>query len=260
VPELADVDTESARAIVGDVLAAGVDVRSDEAATVPLVGSALADLLGAYGIHLWPMLPATSEDEAVAGADELGWPVALKTIDPRYGRRADFSGVRLHLENEQSLRAAFLSLAANLDETALSQIVVQHQATPGTDVVLRKLEDPLFGPVISFGLGGAIPELLADRAYHLPPISDADAARLVRGTGSSNILFGYGGRQPVDIEALEDLVVRLGRLSDELPQMARLDLSPVIVSVRGLAVLGASAWLRSADLRGDAEARRLTRM
>lgn len=122
---------------------------------------------------------------------------------------------------------------------------------------MRTQEDPLFGPVVSFGLGGAIPELLEDRAYQVPPISDSDASRLVRGTGASSILFGYGGTVPVDVAALEDLMTRLGRMSDEVPQVAQLDLNPVIVAESGLAVLSASAWLRIPDARGDSEARRL---
>ena len=91
----------------------------------------------------------------------------------------------------------------------------------------------MFGPVVSFGLGGAIPELLEDRAYQIPPITDSDAARLVRGPAAASILFGYGGSEPVDIAALEDLVLRLGRMSDELPALAQLDLNPVIVGRRG---------------------------
>ncbi len=253
IPELPDVDSESARALVSDVLA-----DSHERRTVPLVGTQLAELLACYGIRLWPVQPAASEDEAVAAADEVGWPVALKTTDPRMSRRGVFSGVRLNLENEQALRSAYLSLAASLDSDARSQLVIQSMAPPGVHVMLRTQEDPLFGPVVSFGLGGAIPELLEDRAYQIPPITDSDAARLVRGPAAASILFGYGGSEPVDIAALEDLVLRLGRMSDELPALAQLDLNPVIVGRRGVAVLSASAWLRTADARGDSEARRLT--
>ena len=103
----------------------------------------------------------------------------------------------------------------------------------------------------------AVADLLGDRAYQVPPISDADAARLIREPAAAGILFGYGGRHPVDVAALEELIVRIGRLSDEIPQLAQLDLNPVIVGERGLAVLSASAWLRHPDARGDSEARRL---
>lgn len=256
IPDLPDVDTDGARRIVAEVLA---DTHhSMHTTTVPISGPALSRLLACYGIELWPALPAATEDDAVAAADEAGWPVALKSVDPRLTRRGEFSGVRLNLENEQALRGAYLSLAAYLDPTAMSQLVVQRMAPSGVHVVLRTQEDPLFGPVVSFGLGGMVPELLADRSYQIPPLTDADAARLVRTPESASILFGYGGRTPVDIAAVEDLLVRLGRMSDELPELSRLDLNPVIAATRGIAVLGASAWLSTAQARADSEARRLT--
>jgi acyl-CoA synthetase (NDP forming)/GNAT superfamily N-acetyltransferase len=256
IPDHPDIDSESARALVEDALFThDGQIRT---ATVPLVGSQLTKLLSCYGIDLWTSLPVASEDEAVAEADELGWPVALKTTDPRLTRRGDYFGVRLNLENEQALRAAYLSLAANLDADAMSQLVVQRMALRGVHCVLRTQEDTLFGPVVTFGLGGSIPELLGDRAYQVPPMSDADAARLIRDTAASSVLMGYGGRERADIAGLEELVTRVGRMAEEVPQLARLDLNPLLVSPTGLAVLGASAWLRSAEARGDADARRLT--
>lgn len=260
IPEFPDVDGESARTIVADVLGRAPLNDPGDRVTVPLVGSSLRDLLACYGIALWPEIAAPTEDEAVAAADELGWPVALKTTDPRMSRRGEFSGVRLNLENEAALRSAYLSLSATLDADARSQLVVQHMAPPGVQVTVRSQEDPLFGPVVSFGLGGSIAELLGDRAYQVPPVSDADAGRLIRGPAASGILFGYGGRRAADVTALEELVVRVGRLSDEVPQLAQLDLNPVIVGERGVAVLSASGWLRHPDARGDLEARRLTAM
>ena len=258
VAELPDVDGERARLLVSDALERSRAHDPVERLTVPIVGSALAELLACYGISLWPEVAAPTEDEAVAAADELGWPVALKSTDPRLSRRGEMSGVRLNIENEAALRSAYLSLSATLDTDARSQLVVQHMAAPGVQVVIRSQEDALFGPVVSFGLGGTVADLLADRAYQVPPVTDADAGRLIRQPASSGILFGYGGRDPVDVAALEELLVRVGRLCDEIPQIAQLDLNPVVVGERGLAVLSASAWLRQPDARGDSEARRLS--
>jgi len=256
VPQHSDIDSETARVLVAESLVS--PDRTPQSPTVPLVGSRLRDLLACYGVDLWESLPVSSEDEAVAEADQLGWPVVLKTVDPRLARRGDYVGIRLNLENEQSLRSAFLSMAASLDQEAMNQLVVQRMAPPGVHCVLRSVEDALFGPVLSFGLGGAIPELLHDRAHQVPPISDIDAARLLRQPKAASILLGYGGRDPVDIVKLEDLVTRVGRMAEELPELARLDLNPILVSSRGLAVLSASAWLRSAEVRRDAQARRLS--
>ena len=159
--------------------------------------------------------------------------------------------------HEAALRAAFLSLSANLDADARSQFVVQRMAPPGAPCVIRTHEDPVFGPVISFGLGGVMPELLNDRSYQVPPITDLDAARLIRLPGTSSLLFGHGGNEPADTAALEDMIVRLGLLADDFPQVVRLDLNPVVATPRGPAVLGAAAWVRPSDVR-EMEARRLT--
>lgn len=253
IPDYLDLDVESARTLMGDIQARNVS-RSE---TFGLSASEVAELLGCYGIEVWPARPVANEDDAVAEADELGWPVVLKSADPRLKNRGTVAGVRLHLENEAALRAAFLSLSANLDADARSQFVVQRMAPPGAPCVIRTHEDPVFGPVISFGLGGVMPELLNDRSYQVPPITDLDAARLIRLPGTSSLLFGHGGNEPADTAALEDMIVRLGLLADDFPQVVRLDLNPVVATPRGPAVLGAAAWVRPSDVR-EMEARRLT--
>lgn len=257
VPWLPDVDQETAKRIVSDRLRGR---GHDAGAVVSLMGTRLRDLLQCYGIELLPSIPVASEDEAVAAADQTGWPVALKTVDPRLSRRGEYLGVRLNLENETSLRAAYLSLAASLDDSALSRTEVQPMAPYGVNCVVRAQHDPLFGPVVSFGLGGVVPELLMDRAFQVPPITDADAARLIREPQSASVLFGYGGRDSADLAALEDLVVRVGRMVHEIPELQRLDLDPVVAAPSGLAVLQATAWLQPPDTRDDSLARRLTDM
>jgi acyl-CoA synthetase (NDP forming)/GNAT superfamily N-acetyltransferase len=257
VPALADVDTEGARGIAEQGLARQRAKPRSEQQTVRLAAPAVAALLACYGISVWPSLPVASEDEAVAQADAVGWPVVLKTVDPRLSRRMEMGGVRLNLESEPQLRAAYLSMSAQLDATSMAQAVVQRMAPPGVPCVLSSVEDPLYGPVVSFSLGGLLPELLQDRAYRVPPISDLDAHTLVRAPKASKLLFGYGGNPAVDVALVEDLLMRLGRMADDLPSLVRANLDPVVVSPRTAAVLGASIWLRVPDLRVDTEARRL---
>lgn len=257
VPELADVDTESARTIADQALARQRGRSPSQRKTLRLSAPAVASLLQSYGIHLWPALQVATEDEAVAYADRVGWPVALKTVDPRMARRVEMGGVRLNLESEDSLRAAYLSMAAQLDATSMAQVVVQRMAPAGVPCVLSSVEDPLFGPVVSFSLGGLVPELLDDKAFRVPPITTIDAAALVRATRASSVLFGYGGNPPVDVPQVEDLLVRLGRMAEDLPSLVRVNLDPVVVSPRTVSVLGASIWVRVPELRIDTEARRL---
>ena len=223
------------------------------------------DLLRIYGIEVDQAVPVSSADEAVAAAGSLGWPVALKSTAPRYRHRPELHGVRLDLTDEAQLRTAFQTLA-RLDDP---ELVVQRMAPPGVTVTVGAVEDPAFGPLVSFGLAGVATDLLGDRVYRILPLSDTDAAELVRSVRAAPLLFGYRGRPAVDVAALETLLIRVGRLADELPsvsstpsapggmQLASLELDPVVVCRVGLRVLSVQARLAPAVLRGDAGPRRI---
>ena len=257
VPELPDVDTEGARSITDRALARQRTRPGPQRQTIRLSAPATTKLLERYGITVWPALPVATEDEAVAAADSVGWPAVLKTVDPRLARRMEMGGVRLNLESEAALRAAYLSMSAQLDAESMSQVVVQRMAPSGVSCVVSSREDPLFGPIVGFRVGGVLTELLADKAYRVPPISDLDAARLVRAPQASRLLFGFGGNPPVDCGPIEQLIIRVGRMAEDLPSLVQVNLDPVVASPRGSAVLGAQVWLRVADARVDTGARRL---
>jgi len=218
---------------------------------------ALSRLLAAYGVEVWPVVAVHSEDDAMRAAAVLGFPVVLKTLDPRFASRTDLGAVRLNIENERAVKTAYLSMVASLDPDAVRHLVVQRMAPPGVACVVGSTEDPLFGPVVSFGLAGVVPELLGDRGYRIPPLTDVDAHDLVRAPGAAPILDGVGGTPPVDQAALELLLLRIGLLADEVSELAELRLEPVVVSPGGLAVLGARAVLRRAQVRVDTGVRRL---
>lgn len=297
VPEPAGVRPEDAEAVVADVLAGGptqvprprdlvdtdilpVVTQADADAAAAGAGlpdappvpptaldefilyaedpaDALSRMLAAYGIEVWPVVPVSSEEDARQAANALGYPVALKTLDPRFATRTDLGGVRLNIENERAVRTAYLSMVASLDPAAARRLVLQRMATPGVACVVGSQEDPLFGPVVSFGLAGVVPELLGDRGYRIPPLTDVDARDLVRAPGAAPLLEGFGGTAPADRAALEDLLLRVGLLADEHPELAELRLEPVVVAPHGLAVLGARAVLRRAAARVDTGVRRL---
>jgi acyl-CoA synthetase (NDP forming) len=276
VPDLDGVHVHRARTLVDTLVGSALDDTAElilgEAAddreeppapeiVVGLTASGSADVLtqvlGAYGIEVWPSVPVRSEAEAVEVASSLGFPVVIKTLDPRFVSRTDLGGVRLNIENERAVRTAYLSMVSSLDPEAAEHLVVQRQASPGVACVVASVEDPLFGPVVSFGLAGVVPELLGDRGYRIPPLTDVEARDLIAAPGASPMLDGLGGTAPVDKAALEDLLLRLGLLADDLPELAELRLEPVVVAPSGLAVLGATAVLRRPEARTERDARRL---
>ena len=271
IPAFPDIDPERARGLVAGWLTeaaadttlvlfeeeGATEVPDPTAAGVDLTAEQVAELLDCYGIRVWPARHVRSENEAVAAADELGYPVVLKTTAPWLAHRVDLGSVRMNLESERAVRGAYLSMLAQLDEMAGQRLVVQSMAPPGVSTVLGAVDDPLFGPVVRFGIGGVASDLLGDHAYRIPPLSMAESRRLVASPKAAPLLRGYRGADPVDVESLCTIVARLGLLVDEVPALAALDLNPIVVSGAGAAVLGASGRIRMNWDRLDVGVRRL---
>jgi acyl-CoA synthetase (NDP forming)/GNAT superfamily N-acetyltransferase len=240
VPE--GIDPEAARALVAD----RPPGRLDDA-------TALA-LLRCYGIELVPYRRVRGADAAVAAARELGHPVAVKAVGERWRHRTDLVGVRLDVVTAEGVRAA----VADLTELAGDdEVYVQRMAPKGLSCVLEVVDDPSFGSLLSFGLSGVATELLGDRAFRVVPVSDADAAALVRAPRAAPLLAGYRGSEPTRLDALEDLVLRVGRIADDLPEVRSLALDPVLASARGAFVTGARIVLGPRPTREDGGPRRL---
>ena len=156
------------------------------------------------------------------------------------------------------MRDAWATMERTVAHPAGAGFVVQPMATTGVPVAVRAAEDPLFGPVVSFGVSGVTTELLGDRSYRIPPLTDVDAVEMIREPKSAPLLLGYHGGVEADLDAVADLVHRVAKLTDDLPELADLDLDPVLVAERGLAVVNASARVAPTAARTDWYARRLT--
>jgi acyl-CoA synthetase (NDP forming) len=217
------------------------------------------DLLDAYGIHLWPAYPVDDPDGAVEAARHIGYPVALKATAEHLRHRADLGGVRLDIAGDVELLEDLADMRAHLaGADAAAGLVVQAMAPVGVACVVRTTEDPLFGPVVEFGVGGPPTELLGDVARRIPPLREGDVADLVRSVRAAPLLFGHRGAEPVDTDALEDVLARVSVLADDLPEVAELELNPVVVSARGAAVLSARIRLAPPVGRTDSDRRQLT--
>ncbi|WP_284981458.1 bifunctional GNAT family N-acetyltransferase/acetate--CoA ligase family protein [Arthrobacter sp. efr-133-TYG-118] len=214
-----------------------------------------AALLSRYGIPVVPSAVFESDDEAVAAAERLGWPVVLKTTDPALRHRLDLGGVRLDIEDADSLRRNIAQMRRVLEPYGSSAIEVQAMVSVGQACTFRAIEDPLLGPVVSFGLAGDAVNLLDDWAHRVPPLSSTDLHDFIRAPRASLKLFGYQGLPAVDVAALEDLGARLVRLKDEHPEIALVEFNPVLAGTRGVKILAAEVWIGNAAQRTDSARR-----
>jgi acyl-CoA synthetase (NDP forming)/GNAT superfamily N-acetyltransferase len=233
-------------------------VLADAPAGRTLTPTEAETLLAAYGVELWPTVPVETADDAVAAAEELGYPVVLKSISPTVRHQPGLTGIRVDLGTEASVRESFAVLSWRLSPLDADTFVVQRMATPGVACVVRTAEDPLFGPVVSFSIAGPPTDLLGDIGHRIPPLTDVDVTDLISSVKASPLLDGYHGAEPVDRAALADLIARLSVLADQQPDVASLLVNPVIAHQGGVDVLGVEIVVAPATTRKDAGGRSLT--
>jgi acyl-CoA synthetase (NDP forming)/RimJ/RimL family protein N-acetyltransferase len=250
VPVIDGCDAETARKLVAAE-------RAGRPGGGPLEGPALSELLASYGITLLEMVPVATVDDAVRAGERLGWTVVLKATAPHLRHRPDLADVWRNIDTPDEMRDAWATMCRTLTDPATAGCVVQPMAPPGVPVTVRAQEDALFGPVVSFGVSGVTTELLGDRSYRIPPLTDVDAAAMVREIKAAPLLLGYRGGAMADVRAVEDLLHRVSRLIDDLPEVADVELGTVLVGTEGLAVVNASAHVATPDPRSTWYTRRL---
>ncbi|KGN33225.1 multidrug ABC transporter permease [Knoellia sinensis KCTC 19936] len=217
-----------------------------------------AALLAAYGIEVWPSRRVATVDEAVEAAGEIGYPVVLKSTAPMLRHQGGVTGVRVDLANDQAVRDAWASLHERLSPLAAGELEVQRMATPGVACVVTADEDPLFGPVVSFGVSGLPTELLDDIAHRIPPLTDVAVSELISSVKAAPVLHGHRGSTPVHRAALADLIARVSVMSDDMPELVSLRLNPVNAQPGGVEVLGAEVTVAPVARRTDPGRRSLT--
>jgi acyl-CoA synthetase (NDP forming)/GNAT superfamily N-acetyltransferase len=249
--EPAGLDLLAAEKLVEGVLAespAGRTLTSDEAQT----------LLAAYGVTLWPAVSVATADEAVAAANELGYPVVIKSVSPLVRHQPGQAAMHVDLQTEASVRHSFGALSARLSPMDADAFVVQRMGHPAVACVVRSSEDPVFGPVVSFSIAGPPTDLLDDIGYRIPPLTDVDVTDLISSVKASPLLDGYRGAALADRDALADLIARISVLADRQPDVVSLEMNPVLAHPGGVDVLGAEIAVAPSTKRTDAERRALT--
>jgi acyl-CoA synthetase (NDP forming) len=208
----------------------------------------VARLLGAAGIAVTPSRLAHSPEEAAAAAAAFGRPVAIKVAEPGILHKSDVGGVLLNIEPDKAAEAYTL-LAERLSShgIALAAASVTPMAPRGVEVIAGITNDPVFGPLVAFGSGGVLVELLDDVVFRVLPMTDRDASAMIRETRAYRLLQGYRDSAPADVEALERLMLALGALAEAAPRIAEVDLNPVIIHPEGAGVSLIDARVRLSE-------------
>jgi acyl-CoA synthetase (NDP forming) len=208
-------------------------------------------LLAEAGIPTTSALLATSRDEAIQLSSQIGFPAVLKIASTNIAHKSDVGGVSLNLSNEDDVGQAFDEMmdavTAESPGAEIHGVSVQAMARPGIELVMGMSKDPQFGPVIMFGLGGVLVEVLKDVAFRIVPLTPRDAAEMIREIKGFPVLDGYRGQEAVDVAALEQDLLKLSQFVDERPMIKELDLNPVFAYSDGLTVVDARIVLEDAE-------------
>lgn len=189
------------------------------------------ELLGQAGVNVVKAKLATSREEAISLSQQLGLPVVLKIASTDVVHKSDAGGVKLGLETVEQVGEAYddilKSIKQHYPEAQLQGVSVQNMARPGIEVIIGMSKDAQFGPVLMFGLGGILVEILKDVAFRIVPLTRRDAAEMIREIKGYPLLEGYRGQEPADLVALEELLLKISDFVEQNPEIEELDLNPV---------------------------------
>ncbi len=237
-----DVDRDRARAVV-EAATAGID---DEGAW--LDPDDVDAILTAYGLAIPRSAVVHSVEEAVAFAEQLDTPAVLKVISPSAVHKSDVGGVALDVSGSAAIAAAYEQVTSAVDD--VEGVLVQEFVSGGHEVLIGMVEDPNFGPLIVFGLGGVFVELIGDVAFRIHPLTDLDAEEMIADVKSARLLEGYRGGDPGDVDAVVDALLRVSALIDDLPEVFEMDLNPVKVGTPGNGVRIVDARIKVRPVEG----------
>ena len=241
-------DARAARSVIETVLAQGRSMLSEAEAK---------QVLAAYGIPVVETQVAADADAAAGLAAQIGFPVVVKIVSPNISHKSEVGGVALGLQSEDQVRAAARAISSRCAQIRPDATVIGFAVQPMVDaarsheLIVGVALDPVFGPVILFGQGGTAVEVVGDKAIALPPLNLALARELIRRTRVSRLLDGYRDRPAVDREALQLALVKISQLTIDLPEVAELDINPLLAAPAGIIALDARARVMRATSSGS---------
>ncbi|MFH1003273.1 MAG: acetate--CoA ligase family protein, partial [Chloroflexota bacterium] len=202
-----------------------------------LSNDAVVDLLHHYGINVVRSKSAMTVEEAVKAADELGYPAVMKLMSATIIHKTEVGGVILDLRSQIEAKKAFMQIKERLinlkRENEMQGVILQQMIPEGVEVIVGVTQDPSFGSLVMFGMGGIYTELFRDVTFRIHPLTDVDTQEMVRSIKAYQLLEGWRGSKPSDTGALEELLLRVSAMIEDLPQIVELDLNPVKVMEQG---------------------------
>ncbi len=188
-------------------------------------------LLRELQIKTTELYMAGSKEEAVAQSSRMGFPVVLKIASPDISHKSDAGGVKINLKDGEAVAQAYEDIISSckrqFPDAAIEGVAVQNMVKPGIEVIIGMTKDPQYGPVIMIGLGGVWVEVLKDVSFRIAPLTQSDAAKMIKEIKGYSLLQGYRGTPPADIAVLEDILMKISRYAVENPDIREIDLNPI---------------------------------
>ncbi|MFC1940643.1 acetate--CoA ligase family protein [Chloroflexota bacterium] len=204
-------------------------------------------LLKQAGVSVVDTKLATSKDEAISLSQQAGFPVALKIASPDVVHKSDAGGVKLGLKTPRQVGKAYddilKAIKKQYPEAKIQGVSVQQMARPGVEVIIGMSKDAQFGPVLMFGLGGILVEILKDVSFRIVPLLPRDAKEMIREIKGYPLLEGYRGQEPVDVANLEALLLKVSDFVEQYPEVKELDLNPIFAYRDGAVAVDARVIL-----------------
>jgi len=214
-----------------------------------LLESEAYEVLSSYNISISPFKIVNSFEEAESAANNIGYPLVLKIVSHDIIHKSDVGGVKININNLDQLKEAFNTLLSDvkgkIPNARIVGVLVEKMAPESVEVVVGMLRDPTFGPTVMFGLGGVLVEIMKDVIFRITPVSKEEAIDMVKRVKGYPLISGFRGSKPLDIDAIADLISNVSRIAMENPSIDQMDLNPVIVYEKGLAVVDARIILKA---------------
>ncbi|MGR3310488.1 MAG: acetate--CoA ligase family protein, partial [Candidatus Brocadiales bacterium] len=200
-------------------------------------------LLGVYGIPTPESVLTRTVKDALKAAESIGFPVVLKVVSPEIIHKSDVGGVKVGINDVESLKASysrlFADIRSNVPKAKITGVLVEKMAPPSTEVIIGALRDPQFGPAVMFGLGGIFVEVIKDVSFRLAPVNEKESLEMMKEIKAYPLLTGFRGSPRLDVYTTAKTLLTVSKIISEIEQIKEIDLNPVLVYPKGIMVVDA---------------------